>query len=275
MVRPDARVCDVHIASPASDRWTVEELDDLVVAPSRLVPLDKSIIVVFAADNMDASCAEHLLKVVEEPHEACFFIFAVRSTASLLPTIQSRVSHALNLSLPSPREYVRVLQRLGATQENASRAVSILPDMHALCLPASLDEAVLEKCEVLRTPLVSSTPSETACYVASTLEDLASIADPLGATPSRGAVTAEAPPAKKASDTVIKARTRVLARKLLDNWRDSLQSELSRPDLSREVFAKVESASHVLDEADSLLTSYASVRNVLSMVMVSCSASST
>lgn len=269
LVRPDARTADVHIATPSSDRWTIEELDELVIRPARLVPLDRTVIVVCAADHMDTACAEHLLKVVEEPHAGCSFLFAAESAAGILPTLRSRTGAVLELAQPSAAEHIRLLLDAGATRDAASRAVSLVPDLHALCLKAALDEDVLNRCAVFELSLFSQTPSETASTTALTLESLAAISDPLASVASQ---PDGASPGKKAPDTVVRARTRVLLRRLIARWREELRAALSNQDLDHRGFSSIERAAVVLDEADALLDAYATVRNVLTFTLVSCAA---
>lgn len=263
MVRFDARVSDVHIARPSGDRWTIEELEELVIRPAYLTPVDRTVIVLDAADRMDTGCAEHLLKTVEEPPSRCSFIFVVQHVENLLVTMRSRTQSILRASAPSAAEQIAVLLKTGCSRDSAASAQRRLGDLTLLAEKACSDPAVMELTDVFDTHIYNASSFTTAATLAQRLEDLAKLGDPFSVrTPDKE---------KAAKDTVVRARTRTLTRHMLSIWQQQVSDALQTAGLTRSELARAKVAAAALDDAHEALERYVSVRNVLMYVLSACS----
>lgn len=137
----EARRLDLRWAGPGTDRWTVSEVDDLVISPSQLKAYERNVIVVRAAGAMDTRTAEHLLKTIEEPPAPSLFIFVVRSAAELLPTIVGRAGAVLTLEMAGGDMVARDLVADGAPE-----------DIAVLCSALAGHDAVLARASALGGP---------------------------------------------------------------------------------------------------------------------------
>jgi hypothetical protein len=263
MVRFDARVSDVHIARPSADRWTIEELEEFVIRPAYLTPVDRTVIVLDAADRMDTACAEHLLKTVEEPPSRCSFIFVVQHVENLLVTMRSRTQSILRASAPSAAEQIAVLLKTGCSRDTAASAQRRLGDLTLLAEKACSDPSVMELTDVFDTHIYNTSSFSTATTLAQRLEDLAKLGDPFSVRTHDKE--------KAAKDTVLRARTRTLTRHMLSIWQQQVSDALQTPDLTRSELARAKAAAAALDDAHEALERYVSVRNVLMYVLAACS----
>lgn len=80
--------------------------------------------IVDAADDMNASAANALLKVLEEPPPRCLFFVLAHAPGRLLPTIKSRCRR-LDLTPLTPDEIAAGLAVLGRDGEGAGRAAAL------------------------------------------------------------------------------------------------------------------------------------------------------
>lgn len=266
MVRLDARTSDVHVARPAADRWTIEELEDLVIRPAYLTPVDRTVIVLDAADRMDTGCAEHLLKTVEEPPARCSFLFVVQDAQNLLVTLRSRTQSVLRALAPSATEQIHVLLKTDCTRDTAITAQRRMGNLTLLAEKACTDPEVLTLTDVFDSHIFCESPFSTASAISTKLEDLAKLGDPFSVRAKEGE--------KAQKDTVVRARTRTLTRHLLSIWQDQVSELLTRSDLTRSDLARARAAAAVIDEAHTALERYIAVRNVLMYVLSTCQHSS-
>jgi DNA polymerase III delta prime subunit len=263
MVRFDARVSDVHIARPSADRWTIEELEELVIRPAYLTPVDRTVIVLDAADRMDTGCAEHLLKTVEEPPARCSFIFVVQDVQNLLVTLRSRTQSVLRAVAPSSNEQISALLKTECSRETAITAQRRMGNLTLLAEKACLDQAVMQLTDVFDTRIYDAAPFSTSTEIANKLEELAKLGDPFSAR-SRDTDKAQ-------KDTVVRARTRTLARHLLSTWQAQVSEALAKPSITVAELALARAVAAAIDEAYEALERYVSVRNVLMYVLTACS----
>jgi hypothetical protein len=254
MVRFDARVSDVHIARPSGDRWTIEELEELVVRPAYLTPVDRTVIVVDSADRMDTSCAEHLLKTVEEPPARCSFLFVVQDVQNLLVTLRSRTQSVLRAEAPSASEQIQLLLKTECSRETAITAQRRMGNLTLLAEKACLDAAVLSLTDVFDSHIYDATPFSAATTIAQKLEDLAKLGDPF---------SARTRDEKAQKDTVVRARARTLTRHLLGIWQSQVSEQLSRPVLTHSDLRRAKAAASAIDDAHEALERYVAVRNVV------------
>ena len=77
--------------------------------------------IVDAADDMNASAANALLKILEEPPKRSLFFVLNHTTGRLLPTIRSRC-RSVNLSALTPDEVVLAINQLGVQASDADKA---------------------------------------------------------------------------------------------------------------------------------------------------------
>lgn len=264
MVRFDARVSDVHIARPSADRWTIEELEEFVVRPAYLTPVDRTVIVLDQADRMDTSCAEHLLKTVEEPPARCSFLFVVQDAQNLLTTLRSRTQSVIRALAPSAAEQINVLLKTECSRETAITAQRRMGNLTLLAEKACRDAAVLELTDVFDSHVFDADPFSAATALSQKLEDLAKLGDPFSVRDSGGE--------KAQKDTVVRARTRTLTRHLLSLWEAQISELLAKPGLTRSEFSRANTLASTIDEARTALERYVAVRNVLMYVLSHSSA---
>lgn len=93
-VPPEFHSVDVVVAEPASERWTVDELVEYVINPSRQTPYgDRRVVVMRRADRIAANAADRLLLVTEDSPNT--FVLCVSSLADLPDTLIGRAAYTL------------------------------------------------------------------------------------------------------------------------------------------------------------------------------------
>lgn len=150
---------DLRVAAPDGDRWTVDALDATVIAPSRLVPSYRNVIVVHHAAAMTAQAADHLLKTLEEPGAPTTFLFAIADTDTLSATIRSRAAVTLALRLAPAAARTDALVAAGIDRETATRAVTACGPEAALAVTVAADLPALA---LLEAALAAPTASPVA-----------------------------------------------------------------------------------------------------------------
>lgn len=217
-------------AAPSADRWTVEELDDMVSRPAYLkAPKGtRPVIVVLEADLMPDSVADRMLKILEEPPAGALFILTATAPDKLRPTIRGRLSgHVPIATLPSPQRIARYVD-MGLDSDSATRLDSTVgPNLalgSAIAATNTIEDALAALSPTrrdLQRPVVSAT--ETAKALDSLAKKLA----------GHLAADADDPDAdtSSAGDKAHKAAVRMLARTLVDTTVEDLRHRyLTGPD---------------------------------------------
>lgn len=273
-VRPDAATVDVRIAACDGDRWTVDEVTERIIAASALVPVDRTVVVVEAADQMDVAAAEHLLKTVEEPPARALFVFAVRDPDRLLPTIRGRAS-AIVLVHPKPaRDRVADLAAAGVDPAVAREIVELAGELTAVAAAVGGNPELVGALRAgLGAPLRPDSPAADAAAIVAALGEIAKAtepeaaarlsADPDGTDDSAAGKRTE----RKVADAVVKARSRTLLRALLANWRRQISVELRSDDLDAERFASLVDALEQIDAADRAVGLYVTPAHLLNATL--------
>ena len=235
---PAARRADVRVCQPDGDRWSVAEVDTMLIGPSRLRPTERNMFVVAAADAMDARCAEHLLKTVEEPAAASLFVFLTPSAGVLLPTIVGRAGRVVQVRLADPARRAAGLVAAGADPAVASEAVALAGPLTALAARAvQPGEKGAQALQCLRAlalvPLAGPGPAGRAAQMVAACEQLAP------------------------SGPAAKAVVRDLCRHALRRWRSELSMAVPAV-LDASGFAWVANAAAALDAAEKDLGAYTS-----------------
>jgi hypothetical protein len=122
---PGARAADVRHLVPAGDRWTVAELEELVLAPTHRYPVERHVFIIERADAMDPRCADRLLKTLEEPPSATTFVLCATDAAAIPATIRGRVEQHLQLDPASAEVRVEALVASGIERGTAQEAVEL------------------------------------------------------------------------------------------------------------------------------------------------------
>jgi hypothetical protein len=263
LVRPDARDHDVHVASPSGDRWSLDEVRDLVSGPAQLVSFDRCVVVVEHADAMDTACAEHLLKVVEEPGGNTMFVFCVPEPSSLLVTLRGRASAEIRTSPAPDRDRVRLLRDAGVP--NPERLVAWCDGAAGVLVRLAADPSLEPLvARALGAGLDVTAPASSGYAVAEALEELARAVDPDATDDAatgdpKGAVgtpkTEKAAGRRKPAEQVVRARSRQLARVLLARWRRELATALRAAD-DAAAYAEVVARARALDELEAAIWRY-------------------
>lgn len=280
---PDAVLSDLHVIAPAGDRWTVDEIESQLFDVVRRSPAVRHVIVIDAADRMDARLADRLLRTLEEPPSPTTFVLCVEDLASLAPTVQGRVEQVVEILPAAPTERAEALAAAGVARPAAEtavrlagRAVTLAPLLAADAELASLASRFLDH------PAWDASSAPVGDAV-----ELAELAGRLAASWERGALVAKAP---EKPTPLEKARTRAVIRMGFDRHRSSSRALLRRVAASAQspVFAAthavtpgtgsfvatVELRFDALAHAERQLRAFSSPRLVLAALFASCGAPS-
>lgn len=254
LVRPDARDLDVHVAAPAGDRWSLDEVRDLVVAPAQLVSIDRCVVVVEQAGAMDTASAEHLLKVVEEPAENTVFLFCVQDPAELLVTLRGRAAAMLRIDPAPDRDRVRTLRDAGV--QNADRLVAWCDGAAGVLVRLAADPSLEPLVtRALGANLDTASPASSGYAIAAALDELARAVDPEAADENADGADSTKRGRRKPGEQVVRARARQLARVLLARWRRELTAQVATAD-DAAAYANLVRRAEALDELEASIWRY-------------------
>lgn len=275
---PDAALTDIRVITPTSDRWTVEEIETQLFDVVRRSPAVRHIIIIDAADRMDARLADRMLRTLEEPPSPATFVLCVEDPSSLASTIQGRLERIIEILPAAPTERAEALAASGVARPAAEtavrlagRAVTLAPLLAADAEMASLASRFLDH------PAwdASSTPVNDAL-------EIVELAARLAASWESGTVVAK--PSEKPSPSE-KARLRAVIRMGFDRHRSSTKALLRRIAAAAQspVFAATRSSTIFTDHsfvagverrlaalasAEQQLRSFASPRLVLAALLI-------
>lgn len=124
--RVDAVVC-----APSGERWKVVDLEPVLHAFA-LTPLERKMLLILAADAMDAGAYDRLLKLVEEPPFPCTIVFAAPTASALPATLRGRFTATCPVPVPLPEGIDVLLRELALPVSLLGRAehadvLSMLP----------------------------------------------------------------------------------------------------------------------------------------------------
>jgi hypothetical protein len=211
-----ARLMDVRVLAPESTTWTVDEVSRYIVAPAMLTPTVRNIIVILDADRMSTGCAEHLLKVIEEPSAPTTFCLCVTDSSLLLPTIRGRVSTTLDIHV-SARDLATWLDDSGLPAELSAQAAAHLGDQAALLASLSASPELAQDLVNLAATWPShAKPATTALAGASLITKVIAAST----SPLEGQNLPSNP-------TLLRRRQRRLAAAILDSWGHLLATEVT------------------------------------------------
>jgi len=130
-VSASASLVDAVVCAPSGERWKVADLEPVLHAFA-LTPLERKMLLLLAADAMDAGAYDRLLKLVEEPPFPCTIVFAAPSAATLPATLRGRFTATCQVPVPLPEGVEVLLRELSLPVSLAARAehadvLSMLP----------------------------------------------------------------------------------------------------------------------------------------------------
>ena len=240
LVPAKAHLLDIHQAIPEGDRWSQEEVRSLIQEPAYLVAVSRCIVIVHNAHLMDQSCADSILKLMEEPPNNALFLLCVPSADSISVTLQSRLASSVTVNAAPLQQRSSALVDAGLTREQALSVLLWAQDSHAVANAIIADLAVFDLAEsALGVSLTGEAPAQRAKEAVTALEELAAVL--LAAS------------GEKTSDVAKRARTRVLCRLLISRWRDELSKMLRTSDAAIDT---VMNASAALDDLEAALWRY-------------------
>lgn len=138
---------DVKVLNASSDKWTVNEVQTLMIDPTEKFPYDHHVIIVNNADLMDLSASEKLLKTVEEPSSPTTFIFCVSEGTKLLKTLQGRANLTISLKPASLQKRLEALKELNKSEEDALKILNLAKDQVQLIPLLSENELLFSEAE--------------------------------------------------------------------------------------------------------------------------------
>lgn len=239
---PGARGYDLHVARHDKDRWSVEEVEEKIVHPSALVPMQRSIVVVQDAHRMEQATSDRLLKLLEEPAHPTTFILCVPELAELSATLQSRVGASCAVDPADTTDTRARLQSAGVERTDAALIAPWcvkLPELvAALETNPSLAPSVIA---AFGATLFTRHPATDATNVAAALDELAAVL--LAATD------------EKKNDTALRAKARALCSVAVDLWREQIGAALRSASSDAELRA-LNTAVQALDELEAALWRY-------------------
>lgn len=126
-----AALVDAVVCAPSGERWKVADLEPVLHAFA-LTPLERKMVLLLAADTMDAAAYDRLLKLVEEPPSPCTIVFATPSVAALPATLRGRFTATCQVPVPLPEGMAGLLRELALPVSLLSRVehadvLSMLP----------------------------------------------------------------------------------------------------------------------------------------------------
>ena len=242
----DTRTVDVRVAAPGGDRWQVAEVDEQIVAPARLVPIERTVIVVAAAAAMTRSTAEHLLKTVEEPSGRALFVFCVTDAATLLTTIRGRASATARVELAPATARIDALVATGVDRADAVEAVTLAGANATFAAGLAGDRTALDALRtVAAAPLRVDHPTTAAVHLAAAIDQVAAA----GAGRAAG-----------------KAAARTVTRTVIARWRNEERARIPAISTPAE-YRDVRKALEALDAAEWELAGFAPVKVVLAALL--------
>lgn len=169
----EQRAFDLHLARPEGASWTVSELEDFVLRPSRNRPYSRAHVVVADADQMAPALADRLLKVVEEPSADVIFWFCVKDLTALPTTLVGRAGAVIHVSPTPASERLAALMAVGAGDEDAQAIASLCGTDMRLALAAARHQHLEHLRTMLATPLSGERPTALADAVVAAVMVLA------------------------------------------------------------------------------------------------------
>lgn len=118
---------DVHQFYPqGAQGYVVEQIHDLLDVVHRApIQAKRKLIVIHEAQSLGASCANALLKTLEEPPASVYFVLVSTSAAQVLQTISSRCQHIPFTFINQAQAAKLVQQAAASTPEQARWALYI------------------------------------------------------------------------------------------------------------------------------------------------------
>jgi len=111
-LEPSCALVDAKVFAPSAERWKVSDLDPLF-QHFALAPLQRKVVLLLAADAMDPSVHDRLLKLVEEPDSPSTIVFASSQAAALPATLRSRLTFTHQVRSPLPSSAPISVDKLG------------------------------------------------------------------------------------------------------------------------------------------------------------------
>ena len=155
------RLLDAVVSAPSGERWKVADLTEVQYRLS-LAPQHRHVCLLLAADVMDQSAVDMLLKSIGEPPAPTTLLISCPDVSKLAPTLRSRLSASLPVQTELPTHAVERLRALGLPASLQSRPEVF--DLLALLLdsPEHLAAALVESLFVEQHPARTA-----AAYLAS------------------------------------------------------------------------------------------------------------
>ena len=229
-----ARMGDARVTVPTGDRWTMDEVDTLLVAPTAFIPHVRNLILVTDADRMSAACADHLLKAIEEPLSPTTYCLGVSDSRLLPATIRGRIGQHVRMRVEDSA-LVDWLVSCGLAHVLAQRAVTYFATQAALLaqLADSPDqiEALVDLASHLPDPKKAAGVARKAAMLLADVAAATAI-DPLTG-PSASSASGSVPKASASEATAAsRRRVRRLASSVLEAWRSVAIQALVSPEPS-------------------------------------------
>ena len=147
---PAVAVTDIITTRPAGDRWTLAEIDDLVLAGARRMPAgSKTVVVVGFGEALGREGWDHLLKTLEEPAPTSRFVVAAADAGRLPATIRGRVTATVALALAGPAERVAAAVAAGADPAVAAKVFDACGPLVTLAAAAAANPEAVAALDVL------------------------------------------------------------------------------------------------------------------------------
>lgn len=129
---------DFHSCSPAGERWTVGEVEDLAFVLRRY-PAQRHVVLLTDADRLDRRALDRFLVMLEEPPSPLLVLMCVPRLDVLPGTIRGRASVVLELGvLPAPAR-VHALTEQDVLETIAIEAVALAGIRPSLAGPLAAD----------------------------------------------------------------------------------------------------------------------------------------
>jgi hypothetical protein len=140
---------DLTVASPDGDTWSVEEVDDRIVAAAALRPVRFNVVVVDRAAHMSARAFDRLLKTVEQPPAPTWFILVATDASKLPATVSGRLAQVVMLQRRHGTAFVEALAAAGAPAAEAPEVARLCGELVEVALAVVAAAGALEDLRAL------------------------------------------------------------------------------------------------------------------------------
>ena len=163
----DDAAADLRVARPDGDAWTVEEVDERILTAAAMRPVVMNAIVVDRADRMSARAADRLLKTIECPPAASWFVLVATDASRLPVTVRGRMAATVTLQRRAGDELTAELHAKGASVPQAEEIALLAGELVDVALEvAAGGDTAWEQLQALDLGVPAAVKDRTSRFAA-------------------------------------------------------------------------------------------------------------